>query len=60
MPRNLEETLVATSKDDLSEKIRWYLNRYHPLGYDTRVIRMTHDPNTGRFTAVMSRWDSCD
>ena len=60
MARNIEETLVATTKEDLNEQIEWYLVQYHPLGYDTRVARTTDDPDTGKYTAVMSRWDSCD
>lgn len=60
MPRNVQETLVATTKEDLDEQIEWYLTRYHPLGYDTRVTRTTHNPETNKYTAVMSRWDSCD
>jgi hypothetical protein len=60
MPRIVEETLVAVSKKDLDEQVEWYLKQYHPLGYDTHVARTTHDPDSGRYTAVMSRWNSCD
>ena len=60
MPRSIKETIVADSKEDLDIQIEWYLNQYHPLGYDTRVTRTTHDPETDRYTAIISRWDSCD
>jgi hypothetical protein len=60
MPRNIEETISAFSKEDLNEQIEWYLTEYHPLGYGTRVAKTTHDPDTGRYTAVMSRYSTCD
>jgi len=60
MARSIEETLVAFTKEDLNEEIERYLIQYHPLGYDTRVSKTTHNPDNDRYTAVMSRWDSCD
>lgn len=60
MARIIEETLIANSKEDLDVQVAWYLNQYHPLGYDTRIVRTTHDPKTGKYTATMSRWNSCD
>jgi len=60
MARSIEKTLVAFTKEDLNEEIERYLTQYHPLGYDTRVSKTTYNPDNDRYTAVMSRWDSCD
>lgn len=58
--RTIKEELRADSKEQLDEKVESYLQRYHPLGYDTRVDRTSNNPDTGEWIAVMSRWSSCD
>lgn len=60
MPRTIEEVLVARSSHDLQIKIKQLMQQYHPLGYDTRVIRTYTDPDSQDYVAVITRFDSCD
>ena len=53
-------TLTASSKEELQHKIDRYLDRYHPLGYGTRVERTYYDEDNKLYKAEMYRWSSCD
>ena len=53
-------TIEADSEEELQLKIDWYMTRYHPLGYDTRVDRQLYNEETQKYEAHISRLSSCD
>jgi len=52
--------LEADSQEELDIQIDWYMTRYHPLGYDTRVDRQQYNEETQKYEAHISRLSSCD
>ncbi len=58
MPKDVRYRIEADSSHELQNAILRYKESYHPLAYDTRVIKTTQED--AKYVAYVSRMSSCD
>ena len=59
--RTIEVQLVAVDRHLLGRKVEHYWMMFHPMGYDTRLVRPAYyDTERKCWVADITRLESCD